>query len=96
MVDEGFGFTSSKLIVRWRVIWRGKLWCDTENLVSARVTYGHTCIIISFISRDEGVPSNDLSKDWIGRDPLRQFPDKFSSFLPVKKRFPKYYTLCVL
>jgi hypothetical protein len=38
-------------------------------------------MIISFMSLDEGVSSKDLSKDKIGRDPLRQFPDKFNSSL---------------
>ena len=38
-------------------------------------------MIISFMSLDEGVSSNDLSNDKMGRDPLRQFPDKFNSSL---------------
>ena len=35
--------------------------------------------IISFISRREGTSSKELSKDRIGREPLRQFPDRLSS-----------------
>lgn len=39
-------------------------------------------MIISFISLDEGVSSKALLKDNMGRDPLRQLPDKFNSSLP--------------
>ena len=40
-------------------------------------------MIISFMSLDDGVSSKDLSNDKIGRDPLRQFPDKFNSSLQL-------------
>jgi hypothetical protein len=40
-----------------------------------------TWIIISFMRREEGVSSKDLSKDRIGREPFRQFPDRLSSSL---------------
>jgi len=40
-------------------------------------------MIISFMSRDDGVSSKDLSNDKIGRDPLRQFPVKFNSSLKI-------------
>ena len=40
-------------------------------------------MIISFMSRDDGVSSKDLSNDKIGRDPLRQFPVKFNSSLTI-------------
>lgn len=52
-----------------------------KSVVNCVIFVGNTCIIISFMSRDEGVSSNDLSNDKIGRDPLRQFPDKLSSSL---------------
>ena len=49
---------------------------------------GSTCMIISFMSRDDGVSSKDLSNDKIGRDPLRQLPVKFNSSLTISFAIP--------
>src|SRR5271170_3626309 len=54
-------------------------------------------MIISFMSRDDGVSSKDLSNDKIGRDPLRQFPVKFNSSLQsVLQLLPLENTLYAL
>lgn len=51
-----------------------------------------TWISSSFMSRDEGVASKVWSKERIGRDPLRQFPERFSSslFIRIYNRTWKY------
>jgi hypothetical protein len=74
------GLDLRALLVRFQTMRRyfggtPKIYCKLCNLGE------NTCMIISFISRDEGVSSNDLSNDKMGRDPLRQFPDKLSSSL---------------
>lgn len=54
-------------------------------------------MIISFMSLDEGVSSKDLSNDKIGRDPLRQFPDRFNSSLQSGLNdFFREYVVCTI
>lgn len=53
-------------------------------------------IIISFMRREDGVSSKDLSKDRIGRDPFRQLPDKFNSSLQLTPPFILFYVVCTM
>lgn len=53
-------------------------------------------IIISFMRREDGVSSKDLSKDRMGRDPFRQLPDKFSSSLQLTPPSILFYVVCTM
>jgi hypothetical protein len=46
------------------------------------------------MSLEEGVSSKALLKDNIGRDPFRQFPDKFNSSLPSRELDNAIYVVC--
>jgi hypothetical protein len=51
----------------------------------------------SFMSLEDGVASKVLSNDKIGREPFKQFPDKFNSSLwSVPFLLWEGHTLCVL